>query len=176
MHRHRCDIPDGFHIPDLPEQFFLGVYMVRMTRKECKKIKLLGRKCLFFPIDPYASCSRIDLQTADLNDLVLFHRASSQPVISCQMCLHSCNQLTRAERLGHIIIRTKTQATNLINIILLCRYHDDRCILHISDLAADIKPVNPRKHQIQNKQVIFFIQRLLESCLTIIGNLNRKSA
>ena len=33
MHSYRCDISDGFHIPDLAEQLILAVYMVRMAGK-----------------------------------------------------------------------------------------------------------------------------------------------
>lgn len=49
MHRNGRNIPDGFHVPDLPEQFFLGVHMIGMSRQEGKKIKLLGGKILFPP-------------------------------------------------------------------------------------------------------------------------------
>ena len=38
MHRHCGDIADGIHIPDLTEQFFLGIYMVRILRMREAKV------------------------------------------------------------------------------------------------------------------------------------------
>ena len=44
MNGNSCNVAYRFHIPDLTEQFRLGKYAVRILRKECKKIKFLGRK------------------------------------------------------------------------------------------------------------------------------------
>ena len=64
------------------------------------------------------------------------------------MCLYSCNKLTWAKWLCHIVIGTKTKTSYLINIILLCRNHYNRCILVLTNLLADIKSINSWKHQI----------------------------
>ena len=38
------------------------------------------------------------------------------------MCLYSCNKLTWAKWLCHIVIGTKTQTTDFVNVLLLARY------------------------------------------------------
>ena len=39
MHRDCGNIPDGIHIPDLAEQFFFGIYVIGVLRKECQQVE-----------------------------------------------------------------------------------------------------------------------------------------
>ena len=71
MNGNSCNVAYRFHIPDLTEQFRLGKYAVRILRKECKKIKFLGRKCLLLPIDPDSSRCLVDLDPTDLDNIIL---------------------------------------------------------------------------------------------------------
>ena len=166
MYRYRCDIPNRFHIPDLIKQFLLGEYMVRILRQEGQKVKFLGGKGFLLTIDINTAGCFINLDTADLNNLIGFHTAAHQTFISGQMSFHTGYQLTRTERLCHIIISPQTQTTDLIDIFLLGRYHDDRRILLLTDLLADFETIHIRKHQIQNDQIKIFIQSRFESGIT----------
>ena len=108
MHGNRSDITDGIHIPDLPEQFFLGKYMVRMLRQECQQIELFRGKRFLYAIHINTSCCLINTDTPDLyNIILLLLICTYQSLITGHMCLHAGYQLTGAERFGHIVIRTQ---------------------------------------------------------------------
>ena len=175
MHSYRCDISDGFHIPDLAEKFILGIYMVRMTGKEGQKIKLFCCKILLHSVYPHPACSGINLKSADFNHLILFYGTSDQPLITCQMCFYPCHQLAWTKRLGHIVISPKSESSDLVDIIFFRRYHDDRCILFRTNLTTNLKAIHARKHQIQNHQIKITEKRLIKPCLSIICNLYFKS-
>ena len=82
MHRNRCNISDGVHVPDLLEQLLLGKYMIRITCKEGQEVKLLSGQNLFIAIDKHPSGSFIDLDSPDLNKLIfLYTTVASQPLI-----------------------------------------------------------------------------------------------
>ena len=91
------------------------------------------------------------------------------------MCLYPGNKFAWAERLGHVIICPKSQSTDLVNIVFLCRNHDDRDILLLAHLTADIKSIYLREHQIKYDQVVFFFQSLLKPYIASCGDLNIKS-
>ena len=91
------------------------------------------------------------------------------------MGLHSGHHLAGAERLGDIIVGSQAQSSDLVNVVLLGGNHNNRRILHLSDLPADLEPIHPRQHQIQNQKVKLLLQRSLKSCLTVIFNLHPKA-
>ena len=103
------------------------------------------------------------------------HIGTNQTVITLHMRLHTGNQLTWTERLGHIIICAKTKSTNLINVVLLCGNHDDRCIFLLTDLSANVETVHLRKHQIQNNQIKFFFHGTYKTGISTVLNLHLKT-
>ena len=175
MHRHSSDITHRFHIPDFTEKFLFRKYPVGIFSQECQKIKLFGGKCRLIAIDPYTSCRLINLNTTNFNHIILVHIGTNQTVITLHMRLHTGNQLTWTERLGHIIICAKTKSTNLINVILLCGNHDDRCIFLLTDLSANVETVHLRKHQIQNNQIKFFFHGTYKTGISTVLNLHLKT-
>ncbi len=106
MYRNGGYIPDGFHIPDLPEQLILGKDMVRVFRQEGKKVKFLGRERFFLSVDIDAAGRFIDLDATDLHHIVAFGICADQSLISGQMRFYSGYQLTGLEGFGDIVIRT----------------------------------------------------------------------
>ena len=71
MYRNGRNISDRLHIPDFTEQLFFCEYMVWMLRKEGQQIKFFCGKCFFFSIYPHTACCLIDLDAADLYDIIL---------------------------------------------------------------------------------------------------------
>ena len=67
------------------------------------------------------------------------------------MSLDPGHHLAGAERLGDIIISPKAEAPYLVNILLLGGHHNNGGILLLPHLPADLKPIYPRKHQVQDK-------------------------
>ena len=176
MYRNGRNISDRLHIPDFTEQLFFCEYMVWMLRKEGQQIKFFCGKCFFFSIYPHTACCLIDLDAADLYDIILRHICADQTLITCHMCFDSRYQFTRAERFGHIVICSKSQSTDLINVIFLCGNHQNWRIFVISDFFTDLKSVHSRQHQVENVKIKFFFQGTFESNVSLALNLNFKSA
>ena len=61
MHRDCGNIPDGLHIPDLAEQFFFGIYVIGVLRKECQQVEFLRRKNPLLPVHINSSGRLVDL-------------------------------------------------------------------------------------------------------------------
>ena len=175
MNRDSCNISYRLHIPDLAEQLCFCKYAVRVLCQKSKEIKFLGRKCFFFSIYPDTSRCLVYLDATDFNNIILYHTGTYQSVVSLHMCFYSGHQFTRTEWLGHIIIRAKTESTDLINIIFLCRYHNDRDIFLLTYLTAYIKPIYFRKHQIQYNQIIIFIECFFKAHISSVCYLYFKS-
>ena len=174
MDSNRSNVSHGFHIPDFSEKFFFGKYSVRILCKECEQIILLGCKGCLFSVYPYTTCSLVDLDSSDLYNIILLHVGTDQTIVSVHMCLNSGYQFTRAERLCHVIICSKSQTSDLVDVIFLCRHHDDRNVFLLAHLSADIETVHFRKHQIQNDQIKFLVQCTCQSCISSVAYLNLK--
>ena len=165
MDRDRRDIADRFHVPDPAEQFFLAEYMVGILGQECQKIKFLGRKVLLNAVNIYSSGRLVNLQAADLHDIIGPGIGTDQALIAGHMGLYPGNQLTGAEGLGHVVVSAQAKAADLIDVILFGRHHQDRNIFGFPDLAAYFKAVNTGKHKIQDDQIEIFIQGRLQAAV-----------
>ena len=175
MHRNRRNISDGLHIPDLTEQLFFRENAVRILRKEGQQIELFRCKLLLLSVHPHTACRLVNLDAADLHNIILFLAVSDQTVVPCQMRFHARNQLTWGKRLCHIVIRTKAQSADFINIILLCRNHDNRNILLFTHFAADLKAIHLRQHQIQDQQIKILLDRPYKTGVSLVFNLHLKA-
>ena len=175
MHRNRRNISDGLHIPDLTEQLFFRENAVRILRKEGQQIELFRCKLLLLSVHPHASCRLVNLDAADLHNIILFLAVSDQTVVPCQMRFHARNQLTRRKWLRHIIIRTKTESADFVDIILLCRNHDNRNIFLLTHLTADLKAIHLRQHQIQDQQIEILLDRPHKTGVSLVFNLHLKA-
>ena len=71
MYCNSCDIAYGFHAPDGSEQVILGINLIGIFSQEGKKIEFLGSEDLLFAVYKYSSCSLIDLDTSDLDNVIL---------------------------------------------------------------------------------------------------------
>ena len=140
-----------------------------------EKIKFLCRKGTLFSIHPDTSGRLIDFNAPYFDDIVFLHVAVHQTLITCHMGLYARHKLAWAKGLGHIIIGSQSQTSDLVNIVFLCRDHDDRCILFLADLAADFKSIQSRQHQIQDDQIKLFRKRSLQSTISRMFNLHIKS-
>ena len=127
--------------------------MVGILGQEGQKIELLGCKVLFHPVDIDSSGGLVDLQAPDLDDVIGLLSGSHQSLIPGHMGLDPGHQLTGREGLGHVVVRPQAQAPDLVDIVLLGRYHEDGHVSGLPDPSADFKAVHARQHQIQNDQV-----------------------
>ena len=100
--------------------------------------------------------------------------AAHQTVVARHMRLHACHQLAWAEGFGQIIVRAQSQTANLVDIVLLGGNHQNGHVLVLADALADLKPVNPRKHQVQDNQIKLLCQRSCKTCVSAVLNLDLK--
>ena len=82
--------------------------MIRILRKEGEKVELLRCEGLFLTVHEYTARGLVNLKSTYLNHVILRHCASDKPLISCKMSLDTRHKLTWAERLGHIVVGTKS--------------------------------------------------------------------
>ena len=175
MHRDGRDIPDGIHLPDFLEELGLRINMIRVRREEVKKIELLRRKGPLLAVHEYPPCVRVDFQSVDIENPGLLAAAVDEACVPRHMRLHTCHHLRCRKRLRHIVICTEPQATDLVDVILPRRNDDDRNILHLPDLLADLEAILPRQHQIQDDQGILSLQRLLKTGISIRRDVDLKT-
>ena len=146
--------------------------MVRILCKERKKVEFLCCKRLLLTINKYSSCCLINLYSSDFNNIVIVLRITYKSVISCKMCLYSCNKLTWAKWLGHVIVSPKSKTANLVNIIFLRGNHDNRDILNFSYLLAYLETISSGKHDIKDTHINILMQCSRKATCSIITYLN----
>ena len=71
-----------------------------------------------------------------------------------ELRLHFRDQHAGREGLLDIVIRTKAQPPDLVDLRPLCRHHHDRDVKLIAELSTDLKTVHARQHDIQKDQII----------------------
>ena len=119
MHGNCCNISDGFHIPDFPEQFFLCKHMVWIF---CQKV----RRSNSFVVNCFSSSftqtrrAVLSMRIPRISMISFFClTASDQSLISGEMCFHPRYQLTWRKWFCDVIVRTKSKTSDLVNIIFL---------------------------------------------------------
>ena len=74
----------------------------------------------------YSSGCFINSDTSDLYNVIFLRMCAYQTIVTCHMCFYTGYQFTWAERLGQVIICSQSKTSDLVNIILLGRYHKNR--------------------------------------------------
>ena len=121
--------------------------MIRVLRKKGEQVKFLGGKCSLFAVYIYTACRLVNADTPDFHNVVLgLLVRSHQALIPCHMRLHPGHQLTGAEGLRHIVVRSQAKPPDLVDIILLGRNHQNGNILLLPNLPAYFKAVHARQH------------------------------
>ena len=170
------DVADALHVPDLGKQFFLAEYMVGILCEECEKVEFLRGEILLFAVDPYSSRGLVDLEIPDLNNIVGLLAGADQSLVAGHVRLHARDKFARAEGLCDIVIRTKAETADLVDIVLLGGDHEDRHISVLADPFAHFKSVHARKHQVQDDQVKLLLERSLQALVAPVLYLDFKSA
>ncbi len=82
------------------------------------------------------------------SDVPLVH-----PVHPAQDRLHAGGELAEAERLREVVVGADREPGDLVGLLGLGGEHQDRRPGHALDLLADLEPVHPRQHQVQDHEV-----------------------
>ena len=105
----------------------------------------------------------------------LFPPASVILLVSSNLCLHPGYQLQGEKRFCHIVIRTQSQAVNLVNFRSLGCKHDNGIGILLPDKSAQFQAVYLRHHDIQDRQIHFLPSGTFQDLAGIIEFINLKS-
>jgi hypothetical protein len=75
------------------------------------------------------------------------------------VCLHACEELAYAERLGDIVVGATLEAQDLVRFGVSRGEHQDRCVAAgavETQRAAECDAVEPRQHHIEDDRVEAF--------------------
>ena len=119
MHSDCGDVADALHIPYFGKELFLAEHMIGVLRKESEQIELLSCEVLLLAVDPHSSRCLVDLEAADLDDVIRLLTGAYKSFIARHVRLHACHQLAGTEGLGYIVVRAEAKAADLVYIVLL---------------------------------------------------------
>ena len=85
------------------------------------------------------------------------------------------HQLTRVERLGHVVVRAELQPHDLVGILDARRQHDDRRVAFAAQGAGDLQTVDAGQAQVEHHQVRLFAPRLDQRGLPVVGLHDREA-
>src|SRR3569833_1213386 len=89
----------------------------------------------------------------DAVDASLVRRLATARGAASQLDANACAQLVGAERLGDVVVRAELQELDFLTIGVARREDDDRGVAPRADLAADARPIDVRKPQVENDDV-----------------------
>ncbi len=90
--------------------------------------------------------------------------------------MNACNELQRTERLDHIIVCAKREPLDLILLGIACRQHDHGIGMAGTDRTQQLKAVDIRQHDIQQRQIKLLLQNRLGRIGPAVGNLDIKAS
>ena len=102
----------------------------------------------------------VDFQVATAEDFAVgsfLLGLAHEPLVARNVGFDAGYELCRAEGLDDVVVGAKTEATYLVHVFPLCRYHQDGYFLFFTDAAADVEAIGPRQHDIQQDEVKIFL-------------------
>ena len=89
--------------------------------------------------------------------------------------MHARDELQRAERLNHVIVRAKRKALDLVLLGIARRQHDHGIGMAGTDRTQQLKAIDIGQHDIKQRQIELLLQNRLGSIGPAIGNLDIKA-
>ena len=65
---------------------------------------------------------------------------------------HARRELPRRERLRHVVVRAELEADDPVGLLAPCGQQDDRQVGARPDPAAELEPVDPRQHDVEDHE------------------------
>ncbi|MNN39161.1 hypothetical protein D3C81_1531910 [compost metagenome] len=91
----------------------------------------------------------------------------------CRSATHNrfdpVDDLTRAERLHDVIVRSDLKALHAVDFLALGRQHQHRRCLDLSQTVTDLDAVNARQHDVEQNQTIVAGGRHFQGGLPVLG-------
>ena len=135
-----------------------------------------GREAHRRTVHRHGASVTVDLEAVELNDRRLSHLHSATVAgIAAQLSLNARDELQRAERLDHVIVRAKRKAFDLILLGIASRQHNYGIGMAGTNRAQQFKAVDIRQHDIEQRQVKLLFQNCLGRIGPAVGDLDVKA-
>ncbi len=146
MHRNRRNISDGLHIPDLTEQLFFRETRFGFSARKVSRSNSFVVNCFSAPFThtrrAVLSILMPRISTTSFSFLPFPTRRSYRAdALSRAQPAHS-EKMASSYNHPH-----QDRVRGFVDIILLCRNHDNRNIFLLTHLTADLKAIHLRQHQ-----------------------------
>src|SRR5262245_9912128 len=130
------------------------VHPVRVPNEELEELELPEREGQRLAVEEHLVGVEIHPEPSALVDLVP-GRALLGRVRPAEDGAYPCDQLPRAERLRHVVVRAELEAEDAVHLGRLRGQHDDGDAaqrLRPAQPAADLEAVDPGQHQVEHDQ------------------------
>ena len=115
---------------------------------------------------------RIDDQGTEIEDLLVLRVLGDdlRPVHAPEQRLAAGDEFAHGERLGHIVVGSRTEADDLIGLVIACGEdeHRHRTVGH--DTLRGFKTVHYRQHDVHDDQIRSQLSRRLNGACPVSGN------
>jgi len=85
---------------------------------------------------------------------------------------HASDELRRAERLRHVVVRAELEAKDAVHLLAARAHHQDRHARGLADLAENVATVSVRKHDVEKDDVGRVRQEGIEAFCGGVGKLD----
>ena len=126
--------------PDAFEQLVAGENLAGVLRQVVEHVEFLGGQGDFLPIEGDQARLRVDGQIAKSQRI--FGAGFSGGARPAQDSPHPADQLLRAERLDHVIIRAQFQPGDPVGFFAARGQQDDRHIRMVTQVAGEGKAIH----------------------------------
>src|SRR5262249_20915710 len=133
--------------PHALEELIAGEDEAAMVEELPEEVELLRRKTDLGIADMALAAAGIEDEGSVLERASLVMR----PLVpaATEDRAHPGDELARVERLRQIVVRAGVEASDLVEVVVARREHEDRQIARLADPAADLHPVEIGKHQVE---------------------------
>ena len=109
-----------------------------------------GRETHRCTVHRHGASVTVDLEAVELEGRQLGRlRAATVAGVAAQLSMNARDELQRAERLDHVIVRAKRKALDLILLGIACRQHNYGIGIAGTDGAQQLKAVDIGQHDVE---------------------------
>src|SRR5579885_1160534 len=162
--------------PDHIEQLFARIDAHRVLDEEFQQFEFAQRQVLLSAVDEDLVGAEVDLEAAALVNAGRFGFA--RRVGASEERLDARDDLARAERLNHVVVRAHLEAEDLVHLGSLGGNDKDREVGRVATrphLAADFEARRAGKHQVEQKDIGDAAADLFERLCAVGGLLDEES-
>jgi hypothetical protein len=151
---------------DRVDQLVTGQHPRRPGHQRLQDAELERSQLQRRPVQAHGDSVRVQLQPIGHQDRLVGGGCLATPA---EQRPHAGHQLSRRERLHHVVVRPKVQADDPVTLGAARREEQDGDLRDVAQASADLEAVHARQHHIQQHDVRLGACRQLQRGLTVGG-------